>query len=188
MTHLQNTSTAGDRALQKRKGMAIKGLKAHIKALELNANVKVSEHTYRYEIAANGETARIYLAATGATVENTERTLADWADTGKPCRLALIGLRYTKDQLERDGDRVLYTLNVLTGEAFLSRRGEKVDGLPTTITGWAEVGKPIEKREFESLRVAMDYHNQEAADSVKANMIRWGIIRPAKDGQSGEAA
>ncbi len=186
MTNLQNS--AGDRALQKRKGMAIKGLKAHIKALELNDGVKVSEHKYRYEIAANGETARIYLNATGATVEHTERSLTDWADTGKPCRLALIGLRYTKDQLERDGDRVLYTLNVLTGEACLSRRGEKLTDHPTTIAGWAEIGKPIEKREFESLRVAMDYHNQEAAASVKANMIRWGIIRPAKDGQSGEAA
>jgi len=180
-------NTAGDRALQKRKGMAIKGLKAWIKALELNQGVKVSEHTYRYEIAGNGETARIYLAATGATVEGTERTLAEWADTGKPCRLALVGLRYTKDQLERDGDRVLYTLNVTTGEAFLSRRGERLTDHPTTIEAWAELGKPIEKREFESLRVALDYHNEEAAASVKANMIRWGIIRPAKDGQ-GEAA
>lgn len=182
-THL-NTSS-GDRSLQKRKGMAIKGLKAHIKGLELNDNVRVSQHTYRYEIAANGETARIYLAATGVTVEGTERPLSDWADKGKPCRLALIGLRYTKDQLERDGDRVLYTLNVLTGDAYLARRnGEKVADLPTTITAWAEIGKPIEKREFESLRVAMDYHNQEAAASVKANMIRWGIIRPAKDGEA----
>lgn len=176
-------NTAADRGLQKRKGMAIKGLKAWIKALELNEGVKVSAHTYRYEIAANGETARIYLAATGATVEGTERSLADWADSGKPCRLALIGLRYTKDQLERDGDRVLYTMNVITREAFLSRRGERLTDQPSTIEAWAEIGKPIEKREFESLRVAMDYHNEEAAASVKANMIRWGIIRPTKDGQ-----
>ncbi len=179
MAHLQNT----DRALQKRKGMAIKGLKAWIKALEMNAGVKVSEHTYRYEIAADGETARVYLSSTGNTVEGTERPLQEWADVGKPCRLALIGLRYTKDQLERDGDRVLYTLNVITGEAYLSRRDQRLNDQPSTIQGWVEVGKPIEKKEFESLRVAMDYHNDEAAESVKANMIKWGIIRPAKDGQ-----
>ncbi len=173
-----------DRTLQKRKGMAIKGLKAWIKALELNEGVKVSERKYRYEISANGETARVYLAADGSTVEGTERSLADWAETGRPCRLALIGLRYTKDQLERDGERVIYTLNVVSGEAYLTCKGERITDQPQTIQAWAEVGKPIEKREFESLRVALEYRNSEAAESVKANMIRWGIIRPATEGQS----
>lgn len=181
-----NQNNAGERALQKRKGMAISGLKAYIKGLELKDGVKVSQHEYRYEIAASGDTARVYVAATGSTV--SERTLTEWADLGKPCRLALIGLRYTKDQLERDGDRVLYTLNVHTGEAHLSRRGEILTDQPTTIEAWAAIGKPIEKREFESLRVALDYHNEEAAASVKANMVRWGIIRATKGGQSDEAA
>lgn len=179
-------NTSNDRTLQKRKGMAIKGLKAWIKALELNEGVKVSERKYRYEISPTGETARIYLAADGTTVDGTERSLTDWADSGKPCRLALIGLRHTKDQLERDGDRVLYTLNVITGEATLTRKGERIADQPTTIEAWAEIGKPIEKREFESLRVALEYRNHDAAATVKANMVRWGIIRPEKDGQSAE--
>jgi len=177
---------SGDRILQKRKGMAIKGLKAWIKALELNEGVKVSDRKYRYEISLNGETARIYLANDGTTVEGSERPLADWAETGKPCRLALIGLRYTKDQLERDGDRVIYTLNLISGEAYLTRKGERIVDQPSTIDAWAEIGKPVEKREFESLRIALEYRNSEAAESVKANMVRWGIIRPVKEGGQSE--
>lgn len=168
-----------DRALQKRKGMAIKGLKAWIKALELNEGVKVSERKYRYEISPAGDTARILLAKDGTTVDGTERPLASWVEIGKPCRLALIGLRYTKDQLERDGERVIYTLNIVSGEAYLTLKGERVNDQPQTIEDWAAIGGPVEKREFESLRVALEYRNDEAADAIKANMVRWGIIRPA---------
>lgn len=177
------TNSANDRTLQKRKGMAIKGLKAWIKALEMNEGTEVSQHKYRYEILEDGPAARVYLSETGATVPATHRTLEEWAAIGKPARLALIGLRFTKDQVEqKDGDRVKYTMNVISGEAFLSRRGTRLDNHPTAIDGWAPIGKEVENKEFESLRIAKDYGNKDAAEAVRANMVRWGIIRPLVEG------
>ncbi len=175
-------NNTNDRALKTRKGMAIKGLKAWIKALELNENVRVSQQKYRYEIAEDGSRARIFLSANSETVEGTDRSLEDWANIGRPARLALIGLRYTKDQLELGGDRVQYTMNVITGEAILARNGQNLSDQPTTIDGWADLAKPIEKTKFESLRMAQEWGNKDAEDSVIAEMVRWGIIRPRKPG------
>ncbi len=183
------TNSATDRALQKRKGMAIKGLKAWIKALEMNEGTEVSQHKYRYEILEDGPAARVYLSENGTTVEGTHRSLEEWAAIGKPARLALIGLRFTKDQVERDGDRVKYTMNVISGEAFLSRRGTRLEPHPSTIDGWSPIGKEVENKEFESLRIAKDYGNKDAAEAVRTNMVRWGIIRPlVETANSDEAA
>lgn len=173
---MNETSTSA-RALQKSKGKAIKGLKAYIKALEMAEGTRVSQQKYRYEIAEDGSTARIYTAQDNQTVEGTERPLNDWAAIGAPARHALIGLRYTKDQIERNEPRVLYTLNVITQEANISRDGEVLADHPTTIEAWAEIGREIERREFESHRAAKEYNNREAVDFVESNMVRWGIIR-----------
>lgn len=173
---MNETSTSA-RALQKSKGKAIKGLKAYIKALELAEGTRVSQQKYRYEIAADGTSARIYTASDNQTVQDTERPLADWASIGAPARHALIGLRYTKEQIERTQPRVLYTLNVITQEAQISRDGAVLEDYPTSIDAWAEIGKEIERREFESHRAAKEYNNQEAVDFVESNMVRWGIIR-----------
>ncbi|MCA9801612.1 MAG: hypothetical protein KC777_06475 [Cyanobacteria bacterium HKST-UBA02] len=177
------TSTQKNTALKKRKGMAIKGLKAYIKALEIAEGNRQSRARYRYEISQDGESARIFTAADGVTVEGTQRSLADWASIGAPARLALIALRYTKDKLDRPGEPVFYTLNVITGEASITRQGELVSTdetgstLPASTTAWAELGKAIERREFESLRAAKEYRNESAIGIVESNMIRWGIIR-----------
>ena len=174
-----------NRALQKSKGKAIKGLKAYIKALELGEGYRVSKQKYRYEIAEDGSTARVLTAADGVTVEGTERPLAEWAKIGTEARHALIGLRFTKDKLDRQGARVLYTLNVITQEANITQRGDLVEDQPTTIAEWAKLGKTIEQREFESKRAAEDYNNADAVQTVIDNMVRWGIIRtPPKDAAS----
>ena len=178
------TQHANDKALKTRKGMAIKGLKAWIKALELAEGARVSQQRYRYEIADNGLTARIYTSDDNSTVEGTERPLEDWANVGRPARLALIGLRHQKDQMERAGDRVQYTMNIVSGEAYLARNGARLEDHPVTVEGWAEFARPIEKAQFESLRVAQDWGNKDAEESVMADMIRWGIIRPHKSAQS----
>ena len=89
----------------------------------------------------------------------------------------------TKDKLDRPGEPVFYTLNVITGEASITRQGELVSTdetgstLPASTTAWAELGKAIERREFESLRAAKEYRNESAIGIVESNMIRWGIIR-----------
>ena len=170
---------ANTRALQKSKGKAIKGLKAYIKALELAEGNRVSQNKYRYEITEDGSSARIFTVSDNATVEGTDRPLVEWADIGGPARHALIGLRYTKEQLDRTGPRVLYTLNVITQEANITRDGTILEGdeHPTTIDGWAAIGKEIERQQFESMRAAEDYNNTSAVDFVLSNMVRWGIIR-----------
>lgn len=170
-------NTNSNRALQKTKGKAIKGLKAWIKALEMQEGSRKSQGKYRYEIAEDGSTARIFTAADQATVEGTEKPLSEWAAVGVPARHALIGLRHTKESLEQQGPRVLYTLNVLTGEANISRDGTVLEDQPTTIEEWAKLGQEIEKREFDSLKAAKDYAHQGAVDFVLNNMVRWGIIR-----------
>lgn len=178
------SSNNENRALQKSKGKAIKGLKVYIKALELGEGNRVSKQKYRYEIAEDGSTARVFTAADGVTVEGTDRPLNEWAKIGSQARHALIGLRFTKEKLDREAGRVLYTLNVITEEANITRRGELVEGQPTTIEEWAKLGKEIERREFDSKKAAEDYNNQEAVDFVLANMVRWGIIRALPQDES----
>ncbi len=170
-----------DRAAQKMKGQAIQGLKAWIKALEIAENDRVSKNKYRYQIAEDGSTANIFLTADGSIVDGSLRSLADWAKIGAPSRLGLIALRFTKDELEQGGDRVEYTLNVITGEAYLSRRGVRIEDKPQTVAGWAELGRPIEKRFFQSYNMALEFNNKEAAELERARMIKYGIFRPRKN-------
>lgn len=181
-----NKTTNTARALQKTKGKAIKGLKAYIKALELAEGTRVSQQKYRYEISTDGASARIFTAGDNQTVEGTERSLTDWSSIGAPARHALIGLRYTKEQIERTEARVLYTLNVITQEAHISRDGEVLTAYPSTIDAWAEIGKEVERREFESHRAAKEYNNLDAIDFVLSNMVRWGIIRSKTKPDSSE--
>ena len=175
------TTTTQDRSQRKRTGLAIEGLKAWIKALEIAEGTRVSQRKYLYEIDQENQSARIIERATGSVVDGSDRSLADWASVGGPARHALIGLRYTKDQVERDGERVWYTMNIITGEAFLSHGGEPLADHPQTVDGWVEIAKPVEKREFDSLRAARDYNNHDAAEQVLASMIRWGIIHKPRD-------
>ncbi|MBZ0185356.1 MAG: hypothetical protein K8F91_03815 [Candidatus Obscuribacterales bacterium] len=184
---MTETDNQKNNALKKRKGMAIKGMKAYIKALEMAEGTRQSRSAYRYEINADGVNARILLSADGTTVDGTERSLTDWAVIGTPARLALIALRYTKDKLDQPGQPVFYTLNVITGDANITFNGEVMTSddngnpLPSTFKDWAELGKPIERREFESLRAAKEYRNEDAIALVEKNMIRWGIIRAPKE-------
>jgi hypothetical protein len=175
---------------QKEVGFAIHGLRAHIKALELANGVRVSKNEYRYEIAADRLTARIVVTADQSEVEGTSRPLADWSKLGKQARLGLIGLRSEKEKSHQAGDHVQYTLNVVTGEAYLSKNGVRVEDKPQTIEEWAKLGREVEKLLFESLNGALEYNCDDAAKTVRAEMIRLGVIRErrADAGSSSEPA
>lgn len=162
---------------QKEVGFAIHGLRAHIKALELNKGVRVSEAEYRYEIAQDRTSARIVLSADLTEVEGTKKPLADWAQAGKQARLGLIGLKATKESLHEKGENVQFTLNVIAGEAFLSRNGSRLTDQPQTIDEWAKIGRAKEKELFESLNAAKEYGSADAAEQVRAEMVRLGVIR-----------
>jgi hypothetical protein len=162
---------------QKEVGFAIHGLRAYIKALELAQGVRVSKNEYRYEIAADRLSARIVASADQTEVEGTSRPLTEWSKLGKQARLGLIGLRSEKEQSHQSGDHVQYTLNVITNEAFLSKNGTRVEEKPQTIDEWAKTGREIEKRLFESLNGALEYNCDDAAKTVRAEMIRLGVIR-----------
>jgi len=188
----------------KDKGFAIRGLKAYIKSLELAEGSRISQRKYRYEIAEDGLSARITTAADSAEVEGTNKSISDWAAIGRPARLGLIGLRAKREELMETGARVLYTLDVRTGEACLTSNGEPVAELPTTIEEWAKIGREVEKPLYDALKrhqqsrqIALDYSNAEAVaeedgniNAVKAKMERYGIIRaqrPAsEDGSASE--
>ena len=134
------------RALKKAKGFMIFGLKSWVKALELADGNKKSAGKYRYAVTADASSGHIFLAENGTVVEGTERSRDDWAKIGQPARLASIALRAAKDELNIH-ERVEYTFNVITGEAFLSRRGQRVAGHPgDNRTAWAEIGHPDRDR------------------------------------------
>ncbi len=167
-------------------GHAIHGLRPYIKALELAKGDKVSIGEFRYQISEDRGCARIIRnPALGAetpldqwlTVEGTERSINEWAQLGKQARLAFIALKATKEKLRLDDDHVQFTLNIITGDAFLSRNGEVVSDYPSTIAGWAPVGREVEVRYFESYNAALEWNNPTAAAAVRATMEKLGILR-----------
>lgn len=172
--------------LKKLKGFTIRALKCHIKALELAEGLEVSQRTYRYELAVDGTTARIIRSADGSEVEGTNRSVEDWAKIGRPARLALIGLKDKKIELRDKGARVLFRLNVITGEAFLSADGERLADYPQTVAEWAEIGRAIEKPYFEQLNAAREWKIKDAERSVWKQMVERGIVRD-KDEESEDA-
>ncbi len=174
--------------IQKLKGFTIRALKCHIKALELGESVRVSQRKYRYELSADGLTARVIRTADGSEVEGTKRTIEEWAKVGKPARLGLIGLKAKKRDLREQGARVMFDLNVITGEAGLTRDGERISKLPvpgsdelidapTTIEGWAELGRSVEKPLFEQLKAAREWGLKDAEKKVWDEMVELGIVR-----------
>lgn len=162
---------------QKEVGFAIHGLRAYIKALELNAGVRVSKNEFRYEIAEDRNSARIVRSADGTEIDGTSRTLADWAKLGKDCRRGLIGLRDAKEKQQLAGQTVHYTLNAISGEAYLSLNGQRLDTHPQTIAEWSVLGREVERGMFDSLNAALEFGASEAAASVRADMVRLGVIR-----------
>lgn len=163
---------------KKEKGAAIRGAKAFIKALELNDGVRISVRAYRYELHTDGTMLRIIRTADRSEVDGTNKTVAEWAKIGRPARLGLIGLRDKKETLREQGDRVIYRLNVISGEAYLSRNGERLTEYPQTIEEWAKIGREVEKPFFDSLNAAREYKNAEAEAKVWADMVLRGIVRP----------
>lgn len=169
-------------------GFAIHGLRAYIKALELSKGVQVSTKEYRYDIALDRTTARIVTSADSAEVEGTNRSLADWAKIGKDSRLGLIGLKSEKDEFRAKGEHVQYTLNVLTGDAYLSKNGQRLEDQPQTIADWAKKGRDVERQLFNSLNAAVDHCIDDVAEELRKKMIRLGVIRePRAQSAAGEA-
>jgi hypothetical protein len=181
MHKIRNLSAPADpaRALKKAKGFMIFGLKSWVKALELQDGSKRSVGKYRYVVTPDASRGHIVVAESGTVVEGTDRTREEWAKVGQPARLASIALRAAKDELDAV-DRVEYTFNVITGEAHLSRKGQRLADRPETISAWAELGHPVETALFEQLFAAQEWGNKTAEDATRARMIKLGVIRPVK--------
>lgn len=175
-----------EKALKKEKGFMVFGLKSHIKALEMANGHRKSAGEYRYTVDADAGYARIVLASDGSVVAGTERTRQQWAAIGKPARLASIALRATKDELESlTSDRIEYTFNVVTGEAYLTAKGVRLSGdsdkpYGSTIAEWAKVGQPIEQSLFQQLTAAREWGNKSAEEVTRNKMIKFGVIRKPK--------
>jgi hypothetical protein len=82
----------------------------------------------------------------------------------------------------------MFDLNVITGEAGLTRDGERISKLPvsgsdelmdapTTIEGWAELGRSVEKPLFEQLKAAREWGIKDAEQKVWDEMVELGIVR-----------
>ncbi len=82
----------------------------------------------------------------------------------------------------------MFELNVITGVAGLTRDGETITQLPasggegfedapTTIEGWAELGRSVEKPLFEQLKAARDWSLPDAEKKVWDEMVELGIVR-----------
>jgi hypothetical protein len=189
MQKIRNLSAPVDpaRALKKAKGFMIFGLKSWVKALELSDGSKRSVGKYRYVVTPDASSGHIVLTESGVVVEGTERSREEWAKVGQPARLASIGLRAAKDELDAV-ERVEYTFNVISGEAYLSRRGQRIAGRPETISAWAEIGHPVETALFEQLFAAQEWGNKSAEDTTRARMIKLGVIRPLKANETAPTA
>jgi hypothetical protein len=175
-----------EKALKKEKGFMVFGLKSYIKALEMANGHRKSAGEYRYTVDADAVYARIVLACDGSVVAGTERTRQQWAAIGKPARLASIALRATKDELESlTSERIEYTFNVVTGEAYLTAKGVRLSGdidkpYGSTIADWAKVGQPIEQSLFQQLTAAREWGNKSAEEVTRNKMIKFGVIRKPK--------
>ena len=179
-TNTNRTARSNDpaAAIKKAKGFMIFGLKSWIKALEMSEGNKKSEGKFRYEVSEDASSGRIVRTADGSEVEGTARTRDQWAAVGRPARLASIGLRARKEELENQlKERVEYTFDVTTGDARLTRNGELVADEPTTIADWAVKGQAVEKSLFLQLNVAIEWGIQIAADTTRDRMIKYGVIR-----------
>jgi len=194
--HSRSAPVDAEKLLKKAKGSMIFGLKSWIKALEMADGSKKSEDKYCYDVAADASTGCIRLKADGSIVEGTFKSRDEWAAIGKPARLASIGLRSRKDDLEAElKERIEYTFNVMTGEAFLCRAGVVMADEPNGIAAWAAVGQPVEVRLFQQLNIAREYGNQTAFQVTRERMIKYGVIRKppvdrsaaASDENDGEA-
>jgi len=172
---------------QKEVGAAIHGLRAYIKALELAKSVQESKNEYRYEIAQDRGSARIIVSADQSEVEGTNRPLTDWAAIGKPARLGLIGLKAEKEALKAKGEHVQYSLNAITGEAYLSQNGQRLEGQPQSIVDWAKRGHDVETKLFESLRAAVEHGVDDVAKELRKEMVRLGVIREPRPAHTAEA-
>lgn len=194
----------------KLRGTAIIALRAFIKALEM-ADGEDHTERYRYEFMDDGTKARIFVTATGETVADHCRPLEEWAKVGKQVRLAFIGLKDAKIELDEEAKEApgtgyaRYTLNVVTGGAYIERKGERLGevparlqaryelikvqlpGMPATIEDWARVGREVEKPLFEELKQVSGFGAQ-YAESARAKMIARGIIRAPRtdDNTDGE--
>jgi hypothetical protein len=169
-TNTNRTARSNDpaAAIKKAKGFMIFGLKSWIKALEMSEGNKKSEGKFRYEVSEDASSGRIVRTADGSEVEGTARTRDQWAAVGRPARLASIGLRARKEELENQlKERVEYTFDVTTGDARLTRNGELVADEPTTIADWAVKGQAVEKSLFLQLNVAIEWGIQSAADTTR---------------------
>lgn len=167
-----------EKALKKAKGFMIFGLKSWIKALEIADGQKKSAGKYRYQVSEDASTGLIVLASDGSEVAGTNRSRDDWAAVGKPARLASIGLRARKDELEESTkERHEYTFNVISGEACLTCGGQRLDAEGVTISDWAAKGQPIEMALFQQLNVAIDWGHEAAVEDTRQRMIKYGVIR-----------
>lgn len=186
----KHTAADNDRSAKKEKGFMIFGLKSHIKALEMAEGQKKSVGKYRYVIDAEATSGKVVLASDGSTVDGTERTRSEWSAVGRPARLASIALRATKDDVEQSTQaRVEYHFNVISGEAYLTVAGERLDNVgdivcPATISDWARLGRPIEQALFQQLNAARDYGNTSAEEITRAKMIKYGVIRKPRAEES----
>lgn len=177
----------------KLRGRAMQALRAFIKALEMKDGESKSSGRYRYEIPEGGTTARIYVVATGEDVPGYNRPLEEWANQGKQIRLAFIGLKDAQIVLNGEasaprGDQsVRYRLNAITGEATLSTNGgDLVADKPTTIEGWARIGREVEKPLFEALTAAQEFQSEDGVRETREKMIARGIIRDPNRRKSAE--
>ncbi len=176
--HSRSAPVDAEKLLKKAKGSMIFGLKSWIKALEMADGSKKSEDKYCYDVAADASTGCIRLKADGSIVEGTFKSRDEWAAIGKPARLASIGLRSRKDERESENkERVEYTFNVMTGEAHLSKGGVVITSEPVGIAAWAAVGQPVEVRLFQQLNVAREWGMEEAFNTTRERMIKYGVIR-----------
>lgn len=183
-TTTTRSSPDPDKAAKKAKGFMIFGLKSWIKALEMTEGTKKSQGKFRYEVAADAASGRIVLISDGSVVEGTQKTRDQWAAIGKPARLASIGLRARKEELEfAFKERVEYTFDVTTGQATLTRANVLVEGEATTIDAWAEKGQSVEKSLFQQLNVALEWGNAQAAETTRERMVKYGVIRKPVSGQ-----
>lgn len=170
------------------RGNAMQSLRAFIHALTIRDGKADGQERYRYEINDAAGTARIFDVASGQTVDGFERSLDDWAKEGRKVRLAFIGLWDAKIALDEEARQaggnvkyVRFALNVLNGEAVITRNGENVEGKPTTIDEWAKIGREVEKPLFESLKAAQEYGSEAGVRETREKMIARRIIRAPRE-------
>ncbi len=134
-------------------------------------------------------------------VPGSQKPLAEYATSGRPLRLCKIGLLDRKLALEESAKRagetayIRYSYNATTGAAGLTRNGNPITELPaptkenpnatiaapTTVEGWAKLGREVEKGLFECLKMAQDYGSQDGVNETRAKMIARGVIRERRE-------